>query len=159
MVLVDRGSTGDCHDGFGDSFQRWCRLRGPESGRVLTGVPHARVPAILNGIDVGVVPSRTTPKWKEQLGRILIEFMATGVPVVASDSGEIPHVVETAGLIRGESDVAAWAEALNRLIDDPGLRASYSEAGLAHVRKRFDWRHVAERFARFFENVIDRRRI
>lgn len=142
-----------------DKLQRWCRLRGPEAGRVLTGVPHSRVPAILNGIDVGVVPSRTTPKWKEQLGRILIEFMATGVPVVASDSGEIPYVVENAGVICGESDVTAWAGALNRLIDDAGLRTQYAESGLAHVRRRFDWRNVAERFVKFFETVIDRRRI
>jgi len=142
-----------------DRLRRWSRLRGDHAARVVTGVSHDRVPALLNGIDIGVVPSRTTPKWKEQLGRILIEFMATGVPVVASDSGEIPHVVQNAGIIRGEGDVIAWAGALNRLIDDAVFRKSYTEAGLEHVRRRYDWRHVAERFARFFETVMDRRRI
>jgi glycosyltransferase involved in cell wall biosynthesis len=142
-----------------DRLQRWCRLRGDKAARVLTGVLHDRVPAVLNGIDIGVVPSRTTPGWKEQLGRILIEFMATGVPVVASDSGEIPYVVGNAGIICDESDATAWASALNGLIDDAQSRQRYSETGLAHVRQKFDWRHVAERFVRFFETTIDRRRI
>lgn len=139
-----------------DRLRRWSRLRGDHAARVVTGVTHDRVPAILNGIDVGVVPSRTTPKWKEQLGRILIEFMAAGVPVVASDSGEIPYVVGDAGIICGEADIIAWSAALDRLIDDAGLRSSYAAAGLDHVRRRFEWRHVAQRFVRFFETVMDR---
>ena len=64
----------------------------------------------LQHIDVLVLPSRTTPVWKEQFGRVLIEAMACGVPVVGSNSGAIPEVVGEAGLIFPEGDAAALAE-------------------------------------------------
>ena len=43
------------------------------------------------------MPSRTLPNWKEQFGRVIIEAMACGVPVVGSDSGAIPDVIGDAG--------------------------------------------------------------
>ena len=67
--------------------------------RIVTGVGHDRVPGYLNAMDLLAAPSQTTPRWKEQFGRMLLEAMAAGVPVVASDSGEIPHVVKDAGRV------------------------------------------------------------
>ena len=58
-------------------------------------------------MDLMCAPSQTTRRWREQFGRMLIEAMACGVPVVASPSGEIPHVVGDAGLLVDETDVAA----------------------------------------------------
>ncbi len=79
-----------------------------DRARVVTGVAHDQVPAHLAAMDVLVAPSLTTPRWREQFGRMLTEAMACGVPVVASDSGEIPHVVGGAGIITPEGDTAAW---------------------------------------------------
>ena len=41
----------------------------------------------------------TATGWKEQFGHVLIEAMAAAVPVIGSDSGEIPNVIEDAGLV------------------------------------------------------------
>ena len=79
--------------------------------RVVTGVPHAAVPGSLAAMDVLAAPSQTTPRWKEQFGRMLLEAMGTGVPVIASDSGEIPHVVADAGRVVPEADEPAWVVA------------------------------------------------
>ena len=54
-------------------------------------------------MDLLCAPSQTTPRWREQFGRMLIEAMACGVPVIASRSGEIPHVVGDAGLLVDEA--------------------------------------------------------
>ena len=54
---------------------------------------------------------------------MLIEAFACGVPVVASDSGEIPHVVADAGVIVAEADGPAWSSALADLLESPGRRA------------------------------------
>ncbi len=43
------------------------------------------------------LPSRTTPTWKEQFGRVIVEALWCGVPVVGSDSGEIPWLIELTG--------------------------------------------------------------
>jgi len=47
----------------------------------------------MNSLDVLVLPSRSRSFWKEQFGRVLIEAMACGVPVIGSSSGEIPNVI------------------------------------------------------------------
>ena len=60
-------------------------------------LPSTQMPDFYRRLDVLALPSRTTPTWKEQFGRVLIEAMACGVPVVGSDSGEIPHVIGDAG--------------------------------------------------------------
>ena len=60
-------------------------------------VPSTEVPAYLAHLDALVLPSRTTPSWKEQFGRVLIEAMACQVPVVGAASGEIPMSSATRG--------------------------------------------------------------
>jgi glycosyltransferase involved in cell wall biosynthesis len=60
-------------------------------------VAHDEVPAYLNAMDLLCAPSLTTPSWREQLGRMVVEALACGVPVISSDSGELPFVVADAG--------------------------------------------------------------
>jgi glycosyltransferase involved in cell wall biosynthesis len=120
---------------------------------VQTGVPHDEVPAWLNAMDILCAPSRSTPRWREQFGRMLIEAMACGVAVIASDSGEMPFVVGDAGVIAGEDDARVWTEAIERLAGDASLRRSYAERGLARSRTRFAWPVVARQHLAFFETV------
>jgi glycosyltransferase involved in cell wall biosynthesis len=127
--------------------------RHPEQARVVTGVHHDDVPRHLNAMDILAAPSLTTPRWREQLGRMLLEAMASGVAVVASDSGEIPHVVADAGRIVPEADERAWAVALTELIADSSLRADLAGRGLARARDVYDWPIVARRFLEFFREV------
>ena len=122
--------------------------------RIATGVAHDEVPAYLNAMDALVAPSLTTPRWREQFGRMLIEAMACGVPVVASDSGEIPHVVGDAGIIVPEGDAGALAAALRRLKDDPAETARLAEAGERRARTDFALDVVARRHLEFFERVM-----
>ena len=62
-------------------------------------VPHNQAPAELSQFDVLVLPSRSTATWKEQFGHVLIEAMSMGIPVVGSDSGEIPNVIGRSDLV------------------------------------------------------------
>lgn len=95
------------------------------------------VPKYMNCLDVLVLPSRTTPEWKEQFGRVLIEAMACEVPVVGSSSGEIPNVIGNAGLTFREGDQNDLAEKLEALIADPELRARLIKAGRQRVAENF----------------------
>ena len=80
-------------------------------------------------VDVLAVPSRTTPTWVEQFGRVAVEAMAQGTPVVATTSGALPDVVGGAGLLVPPDDAPALRQALTELLDDPALRAHCREAG------------------------------
>lgn len=100
-------------------------------------VPSACMPDAIRSVHAVVLPSLTTPRWKEQFGRILIEAMACGVPVIGSDSGEIPRVIGDAGLIVPEGDVGVLRDALRRLYENRSLRTLLGEAGRQRVLDRF----------------------
>src|SRR5207248_3079132 len=108
---------------------QWARRHGKRV-RVVTGVRHADVPRYLNAMDILCAPSQTTPHWREQFGRMLVEAFACGVPVIGSDSGEIPYVIDKSGLIVAETDEPAWRKALTELVESPTRRRELVARGL-----------------------------
>jgi phosphatidyl-myo-inositol dimannoside synthase len=125
-------------------------------GRVAveTTVGHEEVPRWLNAMDVLCAPSQTTPAWREQFGRMLIEAFACGVPVLASDSGEIPFVVGDAGLVVPEGDRAEWTRVLGALVGQPARREELSRLGRLRALDTYDWPVVARRHADFFSEIV-----
>jgi glycosyltransferase involved in cell wall biosynthesis len=116
-------------------------------------VSHGEIERYLNCLDVLVLPSHSTKYWKEQFGRVLIEAMACGVPVIGSDSGEIPNVIGDAGLIFHEGDSDDLCRQLQRIHDDRQLREELVQRGLDRVRKRFSTEAVAEEYLRLFQLI------
>jgi glycosyltransferase involved in cell wall biosynthesis len=117
-------------------------------------VPTTEIPSMLEGMDTLALPSLAQPNWEEQFGRVLIEAMACGVPVVGSDSGEIPHVIGAAGLVVPEGDVAALRAALLTLVSDPTRRVEYGQRGRERVLERFTQERVAQRMAAVYATVL-----
>jgi glycosyltransferase involved in cell wall biosynthesis len=123
--------------------------------RIASGVRHADVPAHLNAMDLLCAPSQTTARWREQFGRMLVEAFACGVPVLASESGEIPHVVNGSGVLLPETDRAAWSSAIASMLRDASRRAELSAAGRARA-ERYSWPRVAAEHLVFFEGLRTR---
>ncbi|MBI4575100.1 MAG: glycosyltransferase family 4 protein, partial [Planctomycetes bacterium] len=100
------------------------------------------VGAVLRAMDVLAMPS-----WEEPFGRVLIEAMAAGTPVVATRAGGVPEAVTDGvdALLVPPREPRALAEALERLLGDPALRGRLAEAGQRTVRERFDVRVTAAR--------------
>lgn len=107
-------------------------------------VPSIEMPQFYNSLDLLVVPSLTQPNWKEQFGRVLIEAMACGIPVIGSSSGEIPNVLGDAGLVFPEGDVPALAAALRSLIDAPALRSALGQKGRELAVTRYSQTRVVD---------------
>lgn len=85
-------------------------------------VGYKDIPAMLKNFDVLVLPSRTTKFWKEQFGRVLIEAMAVGVPVIGSKSGEIPNVIGDCGVVFEENNPKKLGEAIRLVREDIDYR-------------------------------------
>ncbi len=117
-------------------------------------VPSTEVPRVLQGFDVLVLPSRSTPSWVEQFGRVLVEAMACGVPVVGSTSGEIPNVIGDAGLVFPEGDVEALRGALARLAASPEVGLSLGEVGRRRVLERYTQARIAEATYRVYQEML-----
>ncbi|MBD2576869.1 hormogonium polysaccharide biosynthesis glycosyltransferase HpsO [Oscillatoria sp. FACHB-1406] len=129
----------------------------------IESVPHADVPRYINLANVLVLPSETTEKfktltaagWKEQFGHVLIEAMACGVPVIGSDSGEIPHVIGEAGLIFPEKDSAALRQCLQQLMEQPELREKLGRLGYDRAMQRYTNQALAREQLAFYRKIMD----
>lgn len=117
-------------------------------------VPHAKAPEIISQFDVLVLPSRTTCKWKEQFGHVLIEAMAMGVPVIGADSGEIPHVIGREDLVFPEEDVRELAAILKRMIEEPKWRQEAENYGLERVNRLYTHERIAEQLIGLWRTVL-----
>ncbi len=116
--------------------------------------PMTELPPLMAALDVLVLPSRTTPSWKEQFGRVLIEAGACEVPIIGSDSGAIPEVVGEAGLIFPEGDVHALAKAIEKFHSQPDWTKKITEAGRHRVEEQFTWKGVAHQMTEIYAEVL-----
>jgi glycosyltransferase involved in cell wall biosynthesis len=117
-------------------------------------IPSAQMPAQYAELDAYVLPSLTRPHWKEQFGRVLVEAMASGVPVIGSDSGAIPAVIGDAGLIFPEGNADALASHLRQLQGDAALRDSLCEKGRARVLSHFTHEQVAQATVEVYREML-----
>ncbi|MFI2028601.1 glycosyltransferase family 4 protein [Streptomyces buecherae] len=131
-------------------LERLARQTGVSDSVRFTGpVPGAELPAHYGAGDVFAMPCRTRRGGLdvEGLGIVYLEASATGLPVVAGDSGGAPDAVldgETGWVVRGGS-VEESADRIIALLGDPELRQRMGERGRAWVEQRWRWDLLAER--------------
>lgn len=94
----------------------------------------SRVADFLRKLDVLVVPSR----WEEPFALVVLEGMATGLPVVASRTGGVPEVIGDAGILFEPDDVDALREILDELLREPEKRRRLSVVARARALQ-FTW--------------------
>ena len=117
-------------------------------------VPHSEVPRYMNCMDILVLPSVTTPRLKEQMGRVLVEAMSCGVPVIGSNSGEIPNVVGDAGLVFKEGDSEELKDKIEQLMIDEHLRRELAVRGKEHVSRKYTWQAVARQIHDVYQECM-----
>ncbi|MGW1769316.1 glycosyltransferase family 4 protein [Streptomyces sp. NPDC002073] len=120
-----------------------------DSVRFTGAVPWAELPAHYGAGDVFAMPCRTRRGGLdvEGLGIVYLEASATGLPVVAGDSGGAPDAVldgETGWVVRG-GDAEQSADRIVSLLQDPELRSRMGERGRAWVEEKWRWDLLAER--------------
>jgi len=105
--------------------------------------------------DCLVLPSLTTPAWKEQFGRAAVEAMACELPVIGSDSGEIPHVLGDAGIAVPEGDVPALTAALRRLREHRDECTELGARARERVAKHFSQAQIARETYEAYSALIE----
>jgi glycosyltransferase involved in cell wall biosynthesis len=103
-------------------------------------VPNRALPALMRQSAIVVSPSRTTPRWAEQVGMTNLQALACGVPVVATWSGAIPEYTPpgAGALLVPERDPVALAAAILRLLDDAALRQQLGALGRRFAERHYD---------------------
>jgi glycosyltransferase involved in cell wall biosynthesis len=140
-----------------EEFEQRLTVAGLSDRAVFTGaINFDLVPAYFHQMDMLVLPTETTKRIREQFGRVLVEAMASGVPVIGSTCGAIPEVIGDAGLVFAEGDADALAGALRRMLSDQDLRESLVVAGLEQV-KQYSWDRVADKTYKLYCHVLKNR--
>ncbi|MEU3934605.1 glycosyltransferase family 4 protein [Streptomyces sp. NPDC029044] len=134
---------------YEQDLRRLARERGVASAVRFTGaVPWSELPAHYGAGDVFAMPCRTRRGGLdvEGLGIVYLEASATGLPVVAGDSGGAPDAVldgETGWVVRGDSPQET-ADRITTLLGDPELRRRMGERGREWVEEKWRWDLLAE---------------
>ncbi len=118
----------------------------------LGSVAHHELPYFYSAADVTVMPS-----YSESFGLVALEAQACGRPVVASNVSGLRSVVrdDVSGYLVENQDVAAYAERIGRLVDDPELAAQMGARGRL-LAQRFSWTRTADRLELLFERLAER---
>jgi glycosyltransferase involved in cell wall biosynthesis len=116
-------------------------------------LPPEHVRALWSEVDTLVIPSRTTPDWVETFHQPLVEAMGHGVTVVGSDSGALPELIDTAGLVVPEDDIPALTAALQHLLDSPRERARLGREARLRVMSEYVDDAVARRTLEFWATI------
>jgi glycosyltransferase involved in cell wall biosynthesis len=113
-------------------------------------VPNTALPPYYRAAAVSVIPSL-----EEGFGIPAAEAMGCNTPVVATDAGGLPEVVEhgVTGLVVPRGDASALAQAIGELLDDPERRRRMGEAGRARALRLFDWDRTAEQLEELYRSI------
>src|SRR3989449_1333648 len=155
LPRIDRGVLVVCVGVEPDAQLRALAQAVPERHRVVFVPLIDRALAFYQGAALAALPSRM-----EGLSQSLLEAMALGLPVVASDAGGNPDLIRSGetGLLVAPLDPAAWAEALGRLLGDGGFSDRLAAAGRAYVRREFTLERTADRTEAVYREALARRR-
>jgi glycosyltransferase involved in cell wall biosynthesis len=111
-------------------------------------VPSSEREALYKGAQLLVLPS-----FEEGFGLTVLEAMAAGVPVIASNRGSLPEVVGQAGLLVDPDDPETITGAMESLVSDAVLRANCARLGLERVRE-FSWSQTAGDVRRAYDEAV-----
>ena len=120
----------------------------------LPAVSHENIGKILNQFDIFVLPSYDIPEWKEQFGHVLIEAMACKIPVIGSTGGNIPNVINDAGLIFKQGDINDLATKLKNLMFDVKLRNYFADKGYERYKNNFSYEFITDKTYFFWKKIL-----
>ena len=118
---------------------------------------HTELPEIYASADLFVGPSVTTENGeKEGLGLVFLEAMASGTPVIGSNSGGIPEIIKDGhnGFLVEERNTEELAGKINQILTSEELRRTFVENGMKMANER-DYRNIARKYTEIIMQVQD----
>ncbi|MEK7165544.1 MAG: glycosyltransferase family 4 protein [Patescibacteria group bacterium] len=125
------------------------------------GIPYEKLPDVYRNADCLVhaagdlLDAHGRVVWQEQFGRILIEAMGCGIPVVATDSGAVPEVLGGYGILINPNQPQILAREISRIIDSPKLRTAEIRKNLIFVRKTYAIEKISWNLINLYSNLLN----
>ena len=117
---------------------------------IVKSVTYENIHKIYQSADLFFLPSRTTKTWEEQYGMCLVEAMACGVPIVATDTGAIKEVIGEHEIVVKAGDVEAMVESIDGALSYKCNVLTLSRAGRARAERLYDANKVTLQLAKLY---------
>jgi len=119
-------------------------------------VKHSAVREHLNRCSVGIIPWLDTAENRRGVPTKLFEYMAAGIPVVASQLAAIGEIIRRhrCGVLVPPGDPCALSRAIAELLSNRGLCAQMGERGRRAVRTEYSWQQEEQKLLRFYERIF-----
>jgi glycosyltransferase involved in cell wall biosynthesis len=130
------------------------RKLGLEKVVILAGsFPYSQVPSLYNAADAFILPSIPVPFWQEQFGMVLVEAMASGLPVISTMSGSIPEVVGDAGILVQPGDPLSVYNAIRSLASDRGVARQLSRNARKRAEEKFGIDEISKAIGSIYDEL------
>ena len=120
---------------------------------VAENIPYEKMSDVYKLADIFVMPSKTSKTWEEQYGMVLIEAMASGLPIVAYNSGAISELLGKAGVLVPEGNKLQLFKQLKQLVEQPSKRKKLGKLARARAEKLFDSRKFSLEVGKLYKQV------
>jgi glycosyltransferase involved in cell wall biosynthesis len=136
-------------------WQAWVARARLSNAVVFAGqYPYEAIPSLMASADAFALASVPTPAWEEQFGYVLVEAMASGLPIVTTESGAIPEVVGDAARLAPPRNSTALAAALAEVLTDKALRSRLRDKGIIRASQRYDGRVVCRKILDLYQSLL-----
>ncbi|WP_424355165.1 glycosyltransferase family 4 protein [Methanobacterium sp. MBAC-LM] len=128
-------------------------LKLESNAKIMKNVSDDELLQLYNSSDLFVLPSIVDSQGNtEGLGVVLLEAMACGLPVIGSDTGGIPDIIQNdeTGLLVPEKNILGLSNAILSLIEDEELKDKLAVNGYNKVREKFNWEKIAEDYIKIY---------
>lgn len=118
--------------------------------RFLGHVEHSKLPKLYAASDVFVLPSLS-----EAFGIVLLEAMASGVPVIGTNVGGIPEIIDGCGILTRPGDPKELASAINSVLNNQNFARRLGKLGRRKAERIYSWDIIAKKVEALYREVVD----
>ncbi len=117
---------------------------------------HKEIADYMNASDITVLASVSTPKWKEQYGRVIPEAMACKNAVIVANSGALPELVGNAGFVFEEKNIDELTQNIENLIKNQNICSDYKEKAYQRAQKHLSIKSQFEIYDKIFKEIVNK---
>lgn len=122
----------------------------------IKALPYSKIPEEYSRADIFCLPSRSTKNWEEQFGMCLVEAMASGLPIVSTNSGAIPEVCGDVAKIVKQGSVHELQHTLEKLIYNKPEREKLGKISLARAKDLYDKNKISGQIGALYQKILCR---
>jgi alpha-maltose-1-phosphate synthase len=124
-----------------------------QPGITVKNMIYSQIHRVYQNADIFCLPSRTSKYWQEQFGMVLVEAMASGLPIITTATGAIEEVCSTAAIYADENNSNDLINKIELLLYNQDLRVGLGKIARDRAVSKFDCQNISKQIAKLYHHV------